>query len=61
MNQEPITTVATPTAPVPDDAVTAVVADLQADSPILSDPAPPTVTDDPTGCKCSEPCDSPCA
>jgi hypothetical protein len=49
MNQQPLPPTATPTAPVPDDAVTAVVTDLQKDSPILSDALPPTVTDDPTG------------
>jgi hypothetical protein len=49
MNQQPFPPTATPTAPVPDDAVTAVVSDLQKDSPILSDAIPPTVTDDPTG------------
>jgi hypothetical protein len=49
MNQQPFPPTATPTAPVPDDAVTAVVSDLQKDSPILSDALPPTVTDDPTG------------
>jgi hypothetical protein len=49
MNQQPLPLTATPTAPIPDDAVTAVVSDLQKDSPILSDALPPTVTDDPTG------------
>jgi hypothetical protein len=49
MNQQPFPPIATPTTPIPDDAVTAVVTDLQKDSPILSDPAPPTVTADPTG------------
>jgi len=40
---------AIPDAPATSDAVTAEIQEVLGDTPILGDPLPPTVTDDPTG------------